>query len=149
MKCHFIKSASTQRGFTLIEVLVAVIVLSIGLLGLAGLQATGLRYNHSAYLRSQASQLAYDIADRMRANRDEAMAGSYDTTFGATPTAGSSLSSQDLVEWKRLLGELLPEGAGSINTVPSGNQAILTIRIRWDDSHGQETPELFTFVTQP
>jgi len=56
------------KGFTLVEVLVSMIVLSIGLLGLAGLQATSLRNNQSAYYRSQATFLAYDIADRMRAN---------------------------------------------------------------------------------
>lgn len=61
-----------ERGFTLIEVLVAMVVLSIGLLGLAGLQATSLKSNQSAYHRSQATQLAYEMADRMRANREYA-----------------------------------------------------------------------------
>ena len=62
-------------GFTLLEVLVALVILSIGLLGLAGLQAASLRYNHSSYLRSQATLIAYDIVDRMRANRQEALNG--------------------------------------------------------------------------
>jgi len=53
-------------GFTLIEVLVAVVVLAGGLLGLAALQVTSLSSNQTAYNRSQATQLAYDIADRMR-----------------------------------------------------------------------------------
>ena len=57
-----------NTGFTLIEVLIAMIVLAVGLLGLAGLQATSLRNNQSAYNRIKATQLAYDIADRMRAN---------------------------------------------------------------------------------
>ncbi len=56
-----------QQGFTLIEVLVAVVVLSIGLLGLAGLQTTGLRNNQSAYYASQAAIYANDIFERMRA----------------------------------------------------------------------------------
>ncbi len=59
----------TEAGFTLIEVLVAVLVLSIGLLGLAKLQTLGLHANHGADLRTRASLLAYDIADRMRSNR--------------------------------------------------------------------------------
>ena len=58
----------TNTGFTLIEVLIAMLVLAVGLLGLAGLQATSLKNNQSAYNRSQATQLAYDMADRMRAN---------------------------------------------------------------------------------
>ncbi len=61
----------TNTGFTLIEVLIAMLVLAVGLLGLAGLQATSLRNNQSAYNRSQATQLAYDLADRMRANFTE------------------------------------------------------------------------------
>lgn len=61
-----------NKGFTLIEVLVATLILAIGILGLAGLQATGLRNNLSAYNRSQATQLAYNMADRMRANITDA-----------------------------------------------------------------------------
>ena len=62
--------AHRSRGFTLVEVLVALVVLSIGLLGVAALQLTSLRSNHSSAMRSQATFLAYDIIDRMRANRD-------------------------------------------------------------------------------
>ncbi len=65
---HIISQKSRQTGYSLIEVLIAIVVTSIGLLGLAAMQATGLRNNHSAYNRSQATVLAYDIADRMRAN---------------------------------------------------------------------------------
>jgi type IV pilus modification protein PilV len=57
-----------QHGFTLVEVLVTVVILAVGLLGLAGLQAVSMRNNHSAYERTQAVQLAYDMADRVRAN---------------------------------------------------------------------------------
>ena len=57
---------SRQRGFTLVEVLVTVIIISIGLLGVAGLQLAAMRSNHSAYLRTQATIAAYDLIDRMR-----------------------------------------------------------------------------------
>ncbi|HLE93281.1 MAG TPA: type IV pilus modification protein PilV, partial [Sulfuricaulis sp.] len=60
--------AFQHRGFSLIEVLVALLVLSIGLLGLAALQTTSLQYNTGSYFRTQATFLAYDIIDRMRAN---------------------------------------------------------------------------------
>src|SRR5690606_3184429 len=63
------RAARRENGFTLIEVLVTVIVLAIGLLGLAALQFSGLRYTHSAYQRSQATILTNDIIDRMRVNR--------------------------------------------------------------------------------
>ena len=58
-----------QRGFSLIEVLVAMLVLAIGLLGLAALQTQGVRFNHDAYVRSNATALAYEIMDKMRARR--------------------------------------------------------------------------------
>jgi type IV pilus assembly protein PilV len=76
---------SRSRGFTLLEILVALLILTIGLLGLGTLQMTSLRYNHSALLRSQATLLAQDILDRMRANRATAVGGSYVT--GLTETA--------------------------------------------------------------
>ena len=57
-----------QRGFTLLEVMIALLIFSIGLLGLAGLQAGGLRSNNQAQLRTIAVIQAYDMADRIRAN---------------------------------------------------------------------------------
>lgn len=67
----------TNKGFTLVEVMVAVFVLAIGLLGIAGLQVTAIKSNHAAFLRTQSTQLAYDLADRMRANMPGTIAGSY------------------------------------------------------------------------
>ena len=76
-----------HRGFTLIEALVALVVLSIGLLGVAALQLASLQANYGASQRTQATFLAQDIVDRMRANRDAAVAGDYDIDFGdAAPT---------------------------------------------------------------
>ena len=75
MPARIIPRAMNQHGFTLLEVLIALLILSIGLLGLAALQTTGLRSNTMATTRTHATQLAYDIADRMRAN----VAGSYET----------------------------------------------------------------------
>src|SRR4030065_2717121 len=75
----------SMRGFTLLEVLVAIVVMSIGLLGLAGLMASSLKNSHSAYQRTQATWLAYDALDRMRANRQVALAGGYHLALGAAP----------------------------------------------------------------
>jgi type IV pilus assembly protein PilV len=66
-------------GFSLLEVMIALLVLSIGLLGIAGLQVFSLRYNHQSYERTQAVTLIYDIADRMRANPNGVLAGAYDS----------------------------------------------------------------------
>lgn len=138
---------SDQRGFTLIEVLVSVVVLSIGLLGLAALQSTGLRNNHSAYYRSQATFLAYDIIDRMRANRSVAKAGNYNLTMDATPAGGSSVAANDQVAWTNSLDDLLPSGDGSI-TVDTATGAT-TVIVQWDDQRaGGSTTQRFTVQTQ-
>ena len=76
-----------QKGFTLVEVLVALVILSIGLLGVAGMQISGMKGNHNAFLRSQAQQYAYEMLDMMRANRDAATAdqAATDAAFNAAP----------------------------------------------------------------
>src|SRR5271170_6832768 len=75
-----------QGGFTLVEVMVSLLVLGIGLLGIAKLMLFASRANDSAYLRSQATELAYEILDDMRANRQTAMTQGYDTALNATAT---------------------------------------------------------------
>lgn len=128
-----------QSGFTLLEVLVAVLVLAIGLLGLAGLMASTIRNNHSAYQRTQATWLAYDIADRMRVNRAAALANAYDTALGtpaacvASPVLAGSVAAQDVTDWKTLLACALPAGDGSI--VVAADRTV-TVVVRWNDSRG-------------
>ena len=107
-----------QRGFSMLEVLVAMLVVSIGLLGLAGLTAASIRNNQSAYQRSIASWLAYDILDRMRANRNVAQAGTYVINLGAAPGGGQA--STDLTEWKQELAASLPTGDGSVQPIAGG-----------------------------
>jgi type IV pilus assembly protein PilV len=121
---------TSQRGTTLIETLVALLVLSIGLLGVAGLQLTSLRNNRSAHLRSQAQVMAYDITDRMRANRNVALAGNYNIAMGASASAGT-LVGDDLVRWKQAIAESLPSGDGSV-TISAANVVLITIQ--WTDA---------------
>lgn len=121
-----------HRGFTLIEVLVTVLILAIGLLGLAGLQSTALKNNHSAYLRSQATVLAYDIADRMRANRNAARDGDYTVNFGGTLN-GSTMAATDVRDWKANLAAVLPSGDGQVERLATSR---FIITVQWDDSRG-------------
>lgn len=139
------RSGSIQghaRGFTLIEVLIALVVLSIGLLGLAALQLESLKYNTDAYFRTQATMLAYDIIDRMKANSDAAKAGVYaaaakpsaqtcgDTSAGCTNT--TDLANYDLGAWYTKLESVLPAAATpSSVTNLAGNQYRITIR--WNE----------------
>src|SRR5262245_50380565 len=83
-------SSHAQSGMTLVEVLVTLVLISVGLLGIAALQLTTLKSNKDAYVRSQASALAGDILDRMRANTAACRAGAYDVTWDQTGTAGTT-----------------------------------------------------------
>lgn len=100
-----------QRGFTLIEVLIALLILAIGLLGMASLLMTSLSSSNSAYQRSQASMLAYDIAERLRLNRalstsTNSYAFSASSAVPSSPDCKSNgctaaqVASQDLREWQ-------------------------------------------------
>lgn len=132
-----------QGGLSLLEVLVSVVILSIGLLGLAGLQATALKSGHSAYLRSQATILAYDILDQMRGNSIEAAAGQFDNS-SFTPRKN----------WDDRVKLLLGPGATTSITTTNGREAVVTIE--WDDSRGtvrdraatSTVKQTFTFRTE-
>ena len=117
-----------QRGFSLLEVLVSIVMLSIALLGLAGMMLSTLKSNHSAYQRSQATWLAYDIIDRMRADRQGALAQNYDVALGDA-SAESGVSA-----WKDALAATLPAGDGSVDVNPATRA--VTVIIQWDDSRG-------------
>ncbi|WP_132976018.1 type IV pilus modification protein PilV [Thiobaca trueperi] len=126
-----------QRGFTLIEVLIAALVLSVGLLGLAGLQSVSLKLNQGSYLRTQATNLAYEITDAMRANRDKVAAykgnAEAEECEGDFTRTGSNIAEDDFNEWANRLACLLPEGQGNISA--SGNQ--ITVTICWNDSRSE------------
>lgn len=125
-----------EQGATLLEVLITIVVLAIGLLGLAGLQVTSIQSNHSAYYRSQATILAYDLSDRMRSNRTQALSGAYAQDFppssDSNPVSGSR-AAQDVAEWLNSLAHTLPSGTGKVEN--NGN--LVTIHVRWDDTRGQ------------
>jgi type IV pilus assembly protein PilV len=123
----------SEAGFTLLEVMVAVLVLSIGLLGLAGLQATGIRNNHSAYMQSQAISYGYDIIDRMRANRLSALSGTYNIAIGDSAPSGTTVAATDLREWKNLIQANLLTGDASANV----NGGVVTVIVQWDDRRAE------------
>jgi type IV pilus assembly protein PilV len=141
------RPGAAARGFTLIESLVALLVLSIGLLGVAAMQLASLQANNGAFQRTQATFLAQDIADRMRANRTAAIAEDYDFALGdAAPVAPATIAEQDIVAWKARLAATLPQGAveppdAAIDVDPATGVALITVV--WDDSKGEE--DLLTF----
>lgn len=134
-----------MRGVSLIEVLVTVVVLSLGLLGLAGMQANGTKLNHGAYLRSQATNLAYDMADRMRANRIQALNGNYNTGLADAAPAGATIRHLDLQQWKAAISARMPAGQGRVTQIAP---TVFEIEIRWDNSRIQNEAAIETFVVR-
>lgn len=117
------------RGFTLLEVLVAVLIFSLGLMGLAGLLAVSVKTNHAAYMRTQATFLAQGMADRMRANVLGLWKNSYNLTTTAplvfpqaapatTCSSGSctyaDVATRDLAVWQQQLAQFLPSPTAMI-----------------------------------
>jgi type IV pilus assembly protein PilV len=152
-----------NTGFTLIEVLIAMLVLAVGLLGLAGLQVASLKNNQSAYFRSQATQLAYDITDRMRTNK----LGNYNNQAATTDDCIASLctpsqmAGYDLKQWSDQLSALLPSGQGIVckdNTPGDGASKTAhncdgagnsyTIKIWWDDDRSGAAAQRFVMSFQ-
>lgn len=126
--------ALDQGGFTLIEVLIAVLLLSIGLLGLAALQTASLNNNSSAMIRSQANLIAYDILDRMRANTSAATQGDYQIGLSASAPTGTTRADLDLQAWKAEVATL-PGGDGAVATkaATNGNTVTAWVIVRWAD----------------
>ena len=147
-----------SNGFTLVEVLVTVLVLGIGLLGVAKLVLVSSRANDSAYLRTQATALAYSILDSMRANRQSAVSGGYSVTSSAitdpgvtcsaaaSPCNSATIAQVDLWQWKNdLTTNLGPSGLGTITTAnvtdpaTGATDVTATITVQWNDSVAQQT----------
>ena len=133
---------SKNNGFTLLEVMIAVFVLGIGLLGLAHLQTTSLKHNESAYLRTQASSLASDIFDRMRANQTAAKAGNYNLSVADdAPVSPSTMADMDISEWLSNMTVFLPGSDGAINCNDSdatdsfscSEGSIFTVTVEWSE----------------
>jgi len=121
------------------------LILGVGILGMIGLQLNALQYNQAASFRSHATFLAYDIADRMRANAPAALAGSYSIGLTDSAPSGSGIASTDLREWKTAMATQLPVGNGSV----SKNGDIYSITVQWDESKsGGEAAQQFVFTTR-
>ena len=153
-----------QQGFSLFEVLIALLVLSVGLLGLANLQGQSISSSYNAHLRTQATSLAQSMVDRMRANRSHALqaTNNYQTAIDAQPPTTSvncltatcseeEIALFDVREWKCNLGlyaeetvcngfvnqSTLPNGVGSV-TAPDVTTGLTTVTVQWVDTDGEQ-----------
>lgn len=128
----------SECGMTLVEVLVAVVLISVGLLGVAALQVASLRGNQESYARSQASVLAANILDRMRANQIGFRAGEYTADFNETGAEGT-LAANDLTWWQEAIDQALPGDADSAAGRIDVNGNIVTVTVRWNEREEQAT----------
>lgn len=137
-----ISGKKTQAGASMLELLVSLLIFSFGMLGIAGLQIRSLSLSQSSLYRTQATALTDDILDRMRADRDNALAGNWNTglTTGSGSVSGTALFKTDMKDWKATVEALLPDGKASVN-MGSGE---VTVVLQWDDSRGREAAQSWT-----
>jgi type IV pilus assembly protein PilV len=143
-----------QTGSSLVEVMVALFVLAIGLLGILAMQSKSMQYNQSAHVYSQAVYLANDIAERIRLNPtasyivgvDDEVTASTDCGNNACPS--DALAQWDVQEWKAAVDKALPSGKAGIAAV--AGVAAVKIEVSFDDSRsegsGTETRKAYALV---
>ena len=135
-----------QRGITLLESLVAIVVMALGILGILGVQMRALSDTQTGVRRAQAIRLIEDMGERMKANPSAlANLSSYVSNFAASPTVPScasgctaaNLATYDVAVWKRTVRESLPLGKASIFVAPGeadGNRRQLGVIVAWREN---------------
>jgi type IV pilus assembly protein PilV len=144
------------EGFTLIETMVALLVLSVGMIGVAALHGQALSASGTAIRRSVAIGLASEIADRIRVNRGAQLA--YENAAADNncddPTGGggvdctpAQMAAHDLFVWRAQVAQSLPGGQGAIDVDDTTNPTTYTVTVSWDEAT-QGAPVTFTFDFQ-
>jgi type IV pilus assembly protein PilV len=160
-----------QGGYTLLEVLIALLVFSLGLLGMAAMMVSAVRGNHQAFHHSQATYVADSITDGLRANLEAVNANAYNTdgfisthaSSDCQPCSPAQLADKDLNAWALLASSRLPGGEMNIDCdrigLPEGvpqaaYNGICHIRLRWveggDTGQQEDTTQVqFSWMVQP
>ena len=150
MKVKQLRHGQGQAGFSMIEVLVTLLIISLALLGTAGLQVYAMRLNQGGQFRTQAVFLAADLAERIEANKPGAVAGNYAAATSSVPAAISTacidapctpleLAGFDLLQWQNAIVAALPQGSWTVAHDGPANPITYTITIGWIDRQGDVT----------
>lgn len=136
-----------QRGFSMIEILITLVIIAIALLGTAGLQLYAMRNTKSADQRNQAVFLASELIERMEANKAGAVAGSYVINGVAATTAttdcmagtcnSTQIASYDLAQWTASVASAVPGASWDVSAAVAGLLATYTVRVQWTDRDKQ------------
>ena len=137
------------QGFSLLEVLIAILLVATGVLGVAGLQVISMQNNSSALFRTQANQLAYDIIDRMRANPEGVyLVDIADDAPAAVDCmnqncATDEMADYDLSQWLGEVTTSLPTGDAEVTL----NGTLLTVTVQWNESRSAAGAPVSVSVT--
>lgn len=166
---YYLPPQKKQRGVSMVEVLVALVIIALALLGTAGLQAHAMRLNQGGQFRSQAIFLVADLAERMEANKAGSVAGSYIlatastapalntscdtsvTAFTATACDSTALATYDLAQWQNAVATTLPQSSWSVSR-SGANPSTYTIVVNWVDRRSNttystaDTGETFSYI---
>jgi type IV pilus assembly protein PilV len=142
-----------QAGVGMIEVLVAVLIVSIAFLGIAALQAMSLSTNNSAMARSMATMASYSIMDAMRADLSGVRGGAYNTSKDITadkcPAGTGSMAADQLNQWCKQLGDNLGEVTTTTGNIACSVGGDCTVTIKFNDIRkGADGTKLQTVVTR-
>jgi len=138
-----------QRGFSLVEVLIALIILSVGMLGIAGLYVQSMQAGRTSMFRHNAVTLVGDIADRIRANPSAGAAYTAttgvdnDCVGGDVNCTPAEMAAQDIDLWQEQADASLPNGTVTVTLDSSVVPPSYQITVGWDEPG--ETPT-FTII---
>jgi type IV pilus assembly protein PilV len=132
-------SRSAQYGFSMLEILVALLIIATALLGSAGLQAYAMKTNVGGQYRNQAAFLLEDMIERMELNKAYATSAGYSSALAMSVDCGTAictpaqLAGYDVSQWQTAIAAVLPSGTGTVTQVTAGNPSTYTVTINWVD----------------
>ncbi len=149
-----------QRGFSMIEILITLVIIATALLGTAGMQLQAMKLAKSGDFRTQAVFLANDLAERMEGNEIAAVAGNYAVATASSPSVASTdcsasacdnstLAVWDVAQWESaIITSGLPQATWLVESLSIGNPSSYRIRINWVDRSGNagSTGESFSYT---